>query len=217
MPPLKQEIRDALLHADFDRVVQFALKNVKVFSALISLSFDKEDPLSWRAIEAMGMSSGAVAKSDPAIVRNVVQRLLWSMRDESGAIGWNAPEMLAEIVVHSPDLFADIPPVILSFYEEDVFLRGVIWAMGRIAGSGVDPGHNTSDLIMQGLDHRDPSVRGVAVWAGLQLKDEKIKEKIRTMTNDDGRFTIYENYALVEKTIGEVAGGASCGCRGSHR
>lgn len=212
MPPLKQEIRDALLHADFDRVVQLSLKNVKVFSALISLSFDKEDPLSWRAIEAMGKSAGAVAKSNPVFVRNVVQRLLWSMRDESGAIGWNAPEMLAEIVVHSPDLFADIPPVILSFHEEEVFLRGVIWAMGRIAGSGIDPGYKTSDLIMQGLDHKDPSVRGLAVWTGLQLKDERIQEKIRTMTEDDGRFTIYENHALVEKTVGEVAGRVSGGC-----
>jgi len=212
MPPLKQEIRDALLHADFDRVVLLALKNVKVFSALISLSFDKEDPLSWRAIEAMGKSAGAVAKSNPVFVRNVVQRLLWSMRDESGAIGWNAPEMLAEIVVHSPDLFADIPPIILSFHEEDVFLRGVIWAMGRITGSGIDPGHKTSDLIMQGLDHKDPSVRGLAVWTGLQLKDEKIQEKIRTMNDDEGRFTIYENHALVEKTVGEVASRVSGGC-----
>jgi hypothetical protein len=212
MPPLKQEIRDALLHADFDRVVLLALKNVKVFSALISLSFDKEDPLSWRAIEAMGKSAGAVAKSNPVFVRNVVQRLLWSMRDESGAIGWNAPEMLAEIVVHSPDLFADIPPIILSFHEEDVFLRGVIWAMGRITGSGIDPGHKTSDLIMQGLDHKDPLVRGLAVWTGLQLKDEKIQEKIRTMNDDEGRFTIYENHALVEKTVGEVASRVSGGC-----
>ncbi len=212
MPPLKQEIRDALLHAEFDRVVQLALTNVKVFSALISLSFDKEDPLSWRAIKAMGKSAGAVAKSNPVFVRNVGQRLLWSMRDESGAIGWNAPEMLAEIGVHSPDLFADIPPIILSFHEEEVFLRGVIWAMGRITGSGIDPGHKTSDLIMQGLDHKDPSVRGLAVWTGLQLKDEKIQEKIRTMNDDEGRFTIYENHALVEKTVGEVASRVSGGC-----
>jgi hypothetical protein len=212
MPPLKQDIRDALLNADFDRVVQLALKNVKVFSALISLSFDKEDPLSWRAIEAMGRSSGAVAKSNPAVVRNVAQRLLWSIRDESGGIGWNAPEMLAEIVVHSPDLFADILPIILSFHDEEFLLRGVIWAMGRIAGSGIDPGHRASDVIMQGLDHKDPSVRGLAVWTGLQLKDEGIHEKIRTMTDDDGLFLIYENHALVEKTVGEVAGRVSGGC-----
>jgi hypothetical protein len=205
MPSLKREIGEALRRADFESIVHLALDNRKVFSALISLSFDKEDLLSWRAVEAMGISAGAVAKRDPAFVRNVVQRLLWSMRDESGAIGWNAPEMLGEIVIRSPELFADIPPVILSFYEEEVFQKGVIWAMGRIAGSGIDPGQETSDIIMQGLDHKDASVRGLAVWTGLQLKDDRIKEKIRTMTGDDERFTIYENHTLASKTLGEMA------------
>jgi hypothetical protein len=204
-PSLKKEVKEALKCADFESVARLALNDRKVFSALISLSFDKEDSLSWRAVEAIGISAGAVAKSDAAFVRNVVQRLLWSMRDESGAIGWNAPEMLGEIVIRSPESFADIVLIIPSFFEEDVFQRGVIWAMGRIAGSGIDPGQETSDIIMQSLDHKDASVRGLAVWTGLQLKDDRIKEKIRTMADDNGRFTIYENHTLTTKIVGEMA------------
>ena len=86
---LKEEIRDALFEGDFAKVVQRALENKKVFSILISFTYDKESILCWRAIEAMGKAAGAVAERDPSTVRNIVQRLLWSMGEESGGIGWS--------------------------------------------------------------------------------------------------------------------------------
>ena len=90
---LKERIRAALLGKDFEEVVRQALAEKKVLRILISLAYDKEDLLCWRAIEAMGKAAGAMAEKDPATVRDTVQRLLWSVREESGGIGWSAPEM----------------------------------------------------------------------------------------------------------------------------
>ena len=200
---LKEEIRGALLERDFARVVQRALENKKVFSILISFTYDKESIVCWRAIEAMGKAAGAVAGKDPSIVRNIVQRLLWSMGEESGGIGWSAAEMLGEIVINAPETCRDLPPILLSFKDEESFLPGVLWSIGRIAGAGMNNGEGAEELVIQSLSHRSPLVRGLALSAvsAFNIMSDKVKSLIR----DSERFRVYEECELVEKTVGDAA------------
>lgn len=205
MASLRDDIKDALERADFEKVAQLALRDKKAFRILISLSYDKEETLCWRAIEAMGRAAGAVGERDPATVRNIIQRLIWSMSEESGGIGWSAPEMLGEIVVNSPGICADIPPIILSFHEEESFLKGVLWAMGRIADAGLAPVDGSAELALTSLDHKDPAVRGLSLYLASGLKIEKVREMMSVMAYDKGTFKIYENHELVETTVGDIA------------
>lgn len=203
--PLKRQIKDALLGADFETITDLALKNNTIFRILISLAYDKEKLICWRAIEAMGKAAGAVAEKDPAAARNIVQRLLWSIRDESGGIGWGAPEMLGEIVRNSPKAFSDLSPVIFSFHDEEPFLKGILWAMGRTADAITDPVEGVFELAVECLNHKDPAVRGVAAWAAAKLNRKESAGKIKALMSDEGRFKFYENLELREMTVGEMA------------
>lgn len=205
MASLKAAVKEALEAADFAQVERLALENRKVFSILVSLAYDKEGLLCWRAIEAMGRAAGAVAKKDPSTVRNVVQRLIWSISDESGGIGWSAPEMLGEIVINSPQTFADILPLILSFHEEESFLKGVLWALGRISSAGIDGVRSSLDIVVKALDHDDPSVRGLALHVLSGFGIDGVKERVKKMVGDEGRCVIYENHELVEEKVGDIA------------
>lgn len=205
MASLREEIKGALEKADFEKVAQLALNDKKVFRILISLSYDKQETLCWRAIEAMGRAAGAVGDSDPATVRNIIQRLIWSVTEESGGIGWSAPEMLGEIVVNSPGISADIPPIILSFHEEESFLKGVLWAMGRITGAGLSPVVGSEELALKSLAHKDPEVRGLSLYLASALKIQNERIKMSSMADDRGTFKIYENHELVETTVGDIA------------
>lgn len=202
---MKEEIRRALLVKDFGSITKRAVENKKVLAVLISLSYDKEDVLCWRAVEALGLAAGAVARDDPEAVRNTVQRLLWSIREESGGIGWSAPEMLGEIVVRAPRLCSDIPPIILSFHEEEVFVAGVLRAMGRIAEAGIGVVDGAPELARGSLDHPDPAVRGQAVYALGAMKIEDGYDTLSRLSRDDGRCKTYENHELIEKSVGEIA------------
>jgi HEAT repeat protein len=202
---LKEEIKEALETVDFERVARLALESKRVFRILISLAYDKEELLCWRAIEAMGKATGAVAEKDPAVVRNVVQRLIWSMSEESGGIGWSAPEMLGEIVVNSPHLCADIPSIIFSFHGEESFLKGVLWALWRMTGAGLDGIEGSTDVVIKALCHNDPSVRGLALYALPGAVIAEVEERLRDMTRDEGRLRIYENHKLVERKVGYIA------------
>jgi hypothetical protein len=202
---LKDEIRDALRKKDLGHVARLAGENRKVFSILISLAYDKDDVLCWRAIEAMGKAAGAVVAEDPAGVRTIVQRLLWSMRDEAGGIGWSSPEMLGEIVRSAPGPFRDIPSLILSFQDEEMFLEGILWAVGRMAGAGIVLDRDGAELVIRCLDHDDPQVRGLAVMAASQMKSETGRGRIAAMTADHGQARIYDDHELRETTVGALA------------
>jgi len=76
-----------------------------------------------------------MVRRDPEFLRETCRKLLWSFTDESGGIGWSAPEMLGEIVSSDPKRFQDVIPLIAAAYEvdEDVFRAGVLYALSRVA------------------------------------------------------------------------------------
>lgn len=209
---LKKAVREALAAADFERVTQLALDNRKVFGILMSLSFNKEDLICWRAIEAMGIASSRVASErDPELVRNAVRRIIWSAREESGGMGWSAPELLGEIVRGSPRAFTDIPTIILSLHTEDeegVFLKGVIWALGRMAEAGITGVEGAESLVLDSLASTDPRARGLAAWAAGKLEISRAVEDLRGLEDDQAEFSIYRERELVRTTVGREASAA---------
>jgi hypothetical protein len=125
-------------------------------------------------------------------------------------MGWSAPELLAEIVIGAPKWFPDIPPIIMSLHSEDeekVFLKGVLWAAGRLAEAGITDVAGCEEVVRAALGHEDPEVRGLAVWAAARAGIDAVQQ-IGVMTGDAGEVTIYEDGELVEYTVGELAGQA---------
>ncbi len=208
---LKAEVAPALLAADLDRVAQLALKNKRVFTVLISLAYNKESLIAWRAIEAMGLAIGALSERDPGTARGIIHRLLWTVTEESGAIGWSTPEMLAEIVINSADRFRDLVPIIMSLYEEPPFMPGVLWAMGRLAGAGVSLPAAAGAIVSAGLDSPDPAVRGMAVWAAACLGRRQMLPQISSLTTDAGQFLLYRGHELANVRVGALAREVSLG------
>lgn len=204
---LKKELKHALLAEDYERVSALALDDKRTFSKLVALAYNKDDLLCWRAIEGMGAAARAVAAENREAVRNVVQRILWSAREESGGMGWSAPELLAEIAIASPRYFPDIPPIIVSLHSEDeekVFLKGVLRAVGRMGEAGITDIPDCDGLVRKSLEHEDPEVRGLAVWAASRVGIEA-DETIGAMTGDDGELRMYEDGELIETTVGALA------------
>lgn len=207
---IRKALRRALADADFESVAELALENRKVLTLIISMSFNKDDLLSWRAIEAMGIAAGRITREqDSAIVRNAIRRIIWSAREESGGMGWSAPELLGEIVRVTPRPYSDLPTILLGFHGEDeegVFLRGVLWALGRMAEAGVDDVEGARELLLSSLENDDPRTRGTAAWAAARLPFQEVAPLLESLSDDDGRFRIYEDGELRQKTVGEAAG-----------
>lgn len=205
---LKRTVNRLLATEHFEDIVALALKDKGTLRRLIASAYDKEEVASWRAIEAMGLAARALSREKVEIVRDTVRRLLWSMGEESGGIGWSAAEMLGEIVAGSPDLFTDIVPIIWSFKEELMFRAGVVWAMGRIALVRPDLVRFIEPELPALLSDENPTVRGYAAWVCGILASGFCSEALEKLRADSGPVPFYRERQLAVRTVAELAGEA---------
>lgn len=208
MSRLKKNIINILERRDPAEFLQMSSSYRKIVSVLVSLSYDKKDKISWRAIEAIGILTKEIAKDDPDTVRNIAGRLLWMIRDESGGIGWSVPEILGEIVFNNPVLCADLAPIIVSFHEEKMLTAGVLWAIGRMGKINKEMAEYAVPVALSYLNNEDHALRGYAAMALAGLKAAEAADEIEKLKNDDGLLDIYRDGELHEKTVGEVAADA---------
>jgi hypothetical protein len=203
---LKDKIRTALEANDLGSVAALAKDNRKVLNQLIRMAYDKETLVGWRAIKAFGLAAKELVTTDYEYLREMVRKLLWSLNDESGGIGWSAPEILGEIVSADPDRFRDIIPLIAEVYgiEEVIFRPGVMYALNRIAEAKAELVLHHKDLLVRALSDGDPLVRAYALklvekMKGLLSRDElsEINKLAKSLSEDASEVWIYiDNYFL---------------------
>ncbi|MDO9289876.1 MAG: HEAT repeat domain-containing protein [Thermodesulfovibrionales bacterium] len=203
---MKEKIKKLLAEKRYDELIALSSSGKNVFRMLISLTYDKKNLISWRAIEAVGLVSKEIAKTRPELVRNTVGRLLWMIRDESGGIGWSSPEMLGEIVRNNPEQFSDIAPIIVSFLDEDMLAAGVLSAIGRIGQANSGLVKHAMPAILPYLHSPDPVLRGLAVYAIGEIGSAGDIGELEKLQDDISLIVIYEKGELREKTVGELAG-----------
>ena len=202
----KKEILPLLEEKKFDEITASAKKDIRgLFRLLISIAYDKSTVLCWRAIEATGLISGEIAKASPEVIRNLAQRLLWMLRDESGNNISSAPEMLGEIVRNSPDLFADIAPVIASFYDELMLKPGVLRAIFRIGEVRPDLISVSAEFTGPFLRDEDPLVRAYALLISGAYKIRGTLPAVSALRNDSNIVTLYSDSDFVSVNVGQLA------------
>jgi hypothetical protein len=88
-------------------------------SPLISLIQSPDETLRGRAVRALGRVVAALARENLESARVVMRRLMWSLNDESGGIGWGAPEAMGEIMAQSEPLAREYARILLSYVDEN--------------------------------------------------------------------------------------------------
>lgn len=158
---MKHMVRKALEANDLDAVVSLVQQHRRALSLLVRIAYDKETLAGWRAIKAVGRAARVLVQKDDEYLRSTMRKLLWSLSDESGGIGWAAPEILGEIVSADPERFSDIIPLIAEVYtiEEDVFRPGVLYALTRIAETAPERVCGYEQIILRSLKDKEPLVR----------------------------------------------------------
>jgi hypothetical protein len=202
---LKKEIARLLEENDYSRLLKMAQGKRNLAALLVSFTYDKEKLLCWRAIEGIGLLTAEMSKADPAEARNLAQRILWMMREESGNNAWSAPEMLGEIVRNSPDEFADLAPIIASFHDEDLFRRGVMRALLRIGEKRPDLIRSSAYVAGRYLGAADALVRCYAILIAGQLRLKEYEGVIGGLRDDRSEVTVYRDGALMILQVGQVA------------
>ncbi len=129
----KEKIRAILAARDFPALRQWATETRAPLRLLFSLTYDSDTLIRYRAIEAIGKTAALVAAYDMEKVRTFVRGLIWLMTEESGGIGWHAPEAIAEICIRVPVLYNEYAKLLPQFLEEESFAPSAVAALHRLA------------------------------------------------------------------------------------
>ncbi len=204
---MKEHLRQLLQQRDFEGVAQRAEPSRRVLGVLVSLTFDADPEIGWRAVEAMGGATHRIAVDDPDYVREHLRRLYWLLSEESGGVCWRAPEAMAEIIRQDPDKFSDYTAIVVSLLremaEEDLahFRAGVLWAIGRLGPVAEGALDALESTIRACLDHLDPQVRGMAAWCLGQCGRARLLADRPELLDDRGPVDLYEDGHLTRTRV----------------
>jgi methylated-DNA-[protein]-cysteine S-methyltransferase len=207
---MKKRLRQLLQEQRLEEIAELAMGKRRVLGLLISLTYDRDPLIAWRAIEAMGAATELIGQDDPECVRNHMRRLYWLITEESGGICWHAPEAMAEVVHRNADTLSDYVPIIVwllrEMAEEDLihFRAGVLWAIGRLGSMAEKQVDALAPAITDCLNHVDPQVRGMAVWCLTQCGCHQLLAARDDLLADEAPVTLYQDGQLDDISIGQL-------------
>jgi hypothetical protein len=220
MGPFRNTVQDALAANDLDILRALVREDHKALSMLIRASYDKETLGAWRAIKAIGLIAQDLVGAEHELLRETCRKLLWSLNDESGGIGWSAPEMLGEIVSADPKRLSDIIPLIACAYdiEGGLFKAGVLYGLARIAERSPELVIDYVEIMSRSLEDKDPLVRLRAIDCIHHLLEyvrstglgnnktwDRIYNQLRGMISDRGEAWVYGEKDFVYLMVSEEA------------
>lgn len=181
---------------------------------LLGLSAPGEDQR-WRAVGLLGGVAGRLAASQGLeAVREVLRRLMWSLNEESGGIGWAAPQAMGEILHQVPALAGEYGKILCSYLspgpnylDHPPLLAGAAWALGRlgqadpeVVGQGGGP-----DLLPPLLAAPQAMVRGCAAWSLGVLAAPIAPPALARLGGDQASLRLPWQGLLARVTVAEIA------------
>lgn len=210
---LKNHVRETLLSQEFSNDCAFEGHAPRlVLAALFSMYFDPDQILRWRAVTATGSVVSKMADANMESARIIMRRLMWTLNDESGGIGWGSPEAMGEIMSRHARISDEYHRILVSYMMEDgnyleleVLQRGVIWAVARLAGTRPVIGEKVRGLVRPYLFSPDREVRGQAARLAGIVRDKETIDGLEKLLPDDSFIPVYEDSGIKMIKISEMA------------
>ena len=212
----KRRITKLLESPDIEAVIQELrqLPVSRVINPLIGALCSNNETVRWHAITALGPIMADLADKDMEAARVVMRRFMWSLNDESGGIGWGAPEAMGEIMAGHDKLADEYGHMLVAYMREDGFYlelpqlqQGLMWGLARLTIAKPDllKAKNVVAYLLPYLDSHDSTVRGLAAWTlGLLHAGEAVLY-LERLANDPAQVTIFLNRTFVLETVGSLA------------
>jgi HEAT repeat protein len=212
----KRRITKLLESPDIEAVIQELrqLPVSRVINPLIGALCSNNETVRWHAITALGPIMADLADKDMEAARVVMRRFMWSLNDESGGIGWGAPEAMGEIMAGHDKLADEYGHMLVAYMREDGFYlelpqlqQGLMWGLARLTMAKPDllKAKNVVAYLLPYLDSHDSTVRGLAAWTlGLLHAGEAVLY-LERLANDPAQVTIFLNRTFVPDTVGSLA------------
>jgi len=212
----KRRVSKLLESSDIEAVIQELrqLPAAKTINPLIGSLCSNNETVRWHAITVLGVVVAGLADKDMEAARIVMRRFMWSLNDESGGIGWGAPEAMGEIMACHDGLAKEYAHILVAYMREDGFYleleqlqRGLMWGLARLAMVRPDllQAQNGATHLQPYLNSNDSTVRGLAALTLGLLKSKATTGDLEKLVNDPTLVRIYLDHTFTTDTVGGLA------------
>ncbi len=211
---LKGRVLELLLGDDpIECVRQLSLLPAReVMNPLLSFLYSENELARWRAVTVIGKVMRNLAERDMESAREFMRRLMWSLNEESGGIGWGAPEAMGEIMACQEKLATEYAPIFISYLDPrgnfiayEMLQRGLLWGLIRLAESRPGLAVGAAAHIGRYLESGDATVRGLAAWAAGLLQARATRPKLEVLLKDEAELRIYYDVKFTLHKVRELA------------
>lgn len=164
-----------------------------------------DEHIYWPAIEAIArLMQRWWQAGNQESVQEYIKGLFWSLNDESGGIGWNAPQTIAEIIFLIPSLIEPYGHMMIDrTMTEPLLVQNGLWAIGRL-GSLIETAVDFfKDVVLSVFESDDPKTIGLAAWAMGEVGYIPALSFLESLKDRTEPVQIYVNGDLHQKTIGD--------------
>jgi len=215
---IKREVFALLESPDWDQGQKklFDLPLQKVVGPLFSSLCNSNPLVKWRGVTAFGLVVPRMADAAMEKARIVMRRFIWSLNDESGGIGWGAPEAMGEIMANHEKLAGEYHSI-LCFYihetesGEDTFLehallrRGAVWGIARLAQARPEMAAMATEDLIKVLKDEDATLRGLACLALGRIRAGEARSEMEKLVQDSSLMELFGDGKITKTTVSDLA------------
>jgi len=188
---------------------------------LFSALYRPEEVLRWQTVTIFGEVLARLADKDMEAARIVMRRYIWSLNDESGGIGWGAPEAMAEGIYHHGGLCEEYLHMLLSYMQPDgplehqdgnylelpALQRGLLWGIARVAEKRAEAliEKNIVPDLLRYTTSDDGVVRAFAARALGLLGAFEAMESLEMLLSDSREVHFYHEGEFTQLTVSDCA------------
>jgi len=164
---VKQQVGEFLRKRDYEPLLDLCERDRHFWQEVRFRLYDIDEQLRWPAIEAAaGFMRRWWLSGREEKVRIYIRTLFWSMSDESGGIGWSAPQTISEIIVNIPEIIDPYGSMMIAYsIEEPPLMQGGLWGIGRLGRPIYDSVDFLKDKVLAVFQSNSTDVLGIAAWA----------------------------------------------------
>ncbi|MFC1968384.1 DVU0298 family protein [Chloroflexota bacterium] len=200
---IEKQINLTLLRRDYQKLNSFEQEGKRVWRLLQSNLYQTDDTLRWHSIEAIAVLLRAqwdLGRQEKVL--DYLRRLIWSISDESGGIGWSAPQTIAEIVVAIPQLNEPFVNIMIGrAFSEPTLIKSGLWGIGRLGRRARQSVRIYHDIILASFAVDDPETLGLVSWAMGETKYKPALPYLQKLTQRHEIVRIYAPPCLFEKPL----------------
>lgn len=203
-PLTKKEVESLVSEFNIDSLLEVAGYDKKLIRNLQRLLYSADALTRYRAADVLGKVAAIIVKKKSAPITRLLNGLFTSLND-SAASSWGYLDAIGEIIMNSPDLFAEYVPRLYQFARDRSILPEVLRVIGRICETNPTILRKNSFQFFQFLEDADPEIRGYTAILMGNLGAYEAKGDLEKLIDDPAGIEVYRKGTLEILTIGQLA------------